>query len=89
VRNLRQFGESNISDLSNRIELFRHLTVDELNNDINESIFKGLLSDRYDKFIEACDYVNRNKNKIVSISCFIQDGEIYFTYVFKEEIENE
>lgn len=83
---MKQFDGSKLIDLSNRIELFRHLTIDELNN-INDELFKELLSDFYSKFIDTCDYINQNKNKIVSVSCFIENGEIYFSYKFKEEIE--
>ena len=74
-------------DLSNRMELFRHLTSDDFNSDINEAIFKGLLEDHYDKFVEACDYVKTNKEKIASVSCFIENGEVHFTYAYKSEDE--
>lgn len=84
---MKQFDESKITDLSNRIELFRHLTIDEVNDNVNDEIFKELLSEYYCKFINTCDYINRNKNKIVSVSCFIENGEIYFSYKFREEIE--
>lgn len=76
-----------VSDLSNRMVLFRHLTSKELSSTVNEAIFKGLLVDSYDKFVEACDYVEHNLEKITSVSCFIEDGEIHFTYIYNNEDE--
>lgn len=70
-------------DLSNRMELFRHLTSDELRSDINQVIFKGLLEDHYDKFVDACDYVKFNREIIASVSCFIESGEVNFVYTYK------
>lgn len=74
-------------DLSNRMDLFRHLTSEELTSSVNEAIFKSLLVDSYDKFVEACDYVKQNKNKVSSVSCFIENGDIQFTYSYKEDDE--
>ena len=77
--------DGKLKDLSNRMELFRHLTSDDFNSDINEAIFRGLLADHYEKFVEACDYVKHNKEKIASVSCFMENGDVHFVYDLKNE----
>jgi len=69
-------------NFNDRISVFKHLTVDKLTNAINQEIFSGLLKDFYDDFVKTCDYVRDNANKIKSVSCYIQNGEIRFEYEY-------
>jgi len=66
-------------DLSNRANIFKHLTPGDLENETTQLLFTGLLGKYYDKFIEFCDYVNKNLEQIKSVSCYLSAGEIFFT----------
>ena len=65
-------------DYCNRISVFRHLTTDKLSNSINEDIFRGLLDEYYNDFIEICIYAKENASKIKYVSCYIENGAISF-----------
>lgn len=66
--------------LNDRVEIFRHLTVDQLDSEVNEAIFKGLLDSYYTEFSKFCEDIrdNPDRDKIRDISCHIADGQIYF-----------
>jgi hypothetical protein len=70
------------SDYSSRISVFRQLTTDKLTNAINEDIFRGLLDEFYDQFVETCEYVKANAEKIKYISCYIENAEIKFDFEY-------
>lgn len=69
-------------NLTDRISVFRQLTTDKLTNAIDEEIFRGLLDEFYDKFVETCDYVKNHVDIIKYVSCYIENGEIHFEYEY-------
>lgn len=72
--------------LNDRVEIFRHLAMDELTTTVNEAIFEGLLTEFYDEFTEFCNTVksSKHRNQIKGISCYIADGKIYFDIEYKK-----
>lgn len=66
--------------LNDRVEIFRHLTVDQLDSEVNDAIFRGLLDTYYPQFAAFCDEIRDNpeREKIRDISCHIADKQIYF-----------
>lgn len=73
-------------DEVDRIHVFKHLSVNELDNTINMTIFENLLNDYYTEFVEFCDGVKNSSKKIKNVSCYIDDGKINFEV---EEVEEE
>lgn len=66
-------------DYINRIELFRRLTLDELDKTLNTDLFELLLNDKYDSFVSLCEYIKSNKNLISGVSIYLLDnGELHF-----------
>lgn len=70
-----------------RIHVFKHLSVNEIDNTINMTIFENLLKEYYSDFITFCDTVKKTPDKIKSISCYINDGILHFDVEEKEEEE--
>jgi len=65
---------------TDRISIFKRLTIDQLDDSINEMIFKSLLCDQYPKFVDFCLYVKSHPSpSIISVSCDIIDGIAKFT----------
>ena len=79
-------NQSDASELTNRMEIFKQLTSDDLTSTVNDAIFKGLLVEFYNDFIEACEYVKINRDKILSVSCYIEMGNIHFSYQYIAEV---
>lgn len=68
---------------SNRIELFRSLTVDELNNEVFADVFSALLDKNYDDFVGLCEHIKKRNELISDISVFLSDtGEVHFDIAF-------
>ena len=66
-------------DYSNRIELFRRLTLDELNKTVNNDLFELLLDGKYDNFVSLCKYIEVNKELISDVSIYLlENGELHF-----------
>jgi len=70
--------------LGDRVDIFKHLTVDQLTNSVNYKLFEGLLSEYYDDFIDFCNRVqSEDKSRIQDVSCHIADGTIYFNINYR------
>ena len=68
-----------MTDYSNRLDLFRSLTVDALDQSIIYDLFSSLLDENYDDFVSLCNYVKTIKDSISNISLSMtEDGEIHF-----------
>jgi hypothetical protein len=68
-----------MSNYSNRLELFRSLTVDSLEQQVISDIFSCLLDENYDDFVDLCQYVKTIKDSISDISIFLsENGEVHF-----------
>jgi hypothetical protein len=66
---------------SNRINIFRKVAVNEIDNSVNETIFEHLLSDQYPRFVEACEYVKSHPNpEIQNVSCYLEQGQATFVF---------
>ena len=66
-------------DYTNRIELFRRLTLDELDKTVNTDLFELLLDGKYDSFVSLCKYIKLNKNLISDVSIYLlENGELHF-----------
>ena len=66
-------------DYSNRIELFRRLTLDELNKTVNNDLFELLLDGKYDNLVSLCKYIEVNKELISDVSIYLlENGELHF-----------
>lgn len=66
-------------DYTNRIELFRRLTLDELRKTVNTEIFELLLDGKYDSFVSLCNYVRTNEDLVSDVSIYIlENGELHF-----------
>lgn len=69
---------------TSRIDIFCHLAVDELTNNINMTIFSGIAGEYYDKYIEFCNQIEDERDSIDNISCAIEDGELVFDIIYKK-----
>jgi len=68
-----------MTDYSNRLDLFRSLTVDSLDQSIIYEVFSSLLDENYEDFVSLCNYVKTIKDSIANISLSLtEDGEIHF-----------
>ena len=76
--------ETTSQEYSNRITVFKHLTVDELTSETNMTIVHGLLDEYYTDFVDFCDSIAED-NTVESVSCYIEDGQIRFNVTRKEE----
>ena len=74
-----------ISSLScaNKVEIFKHLAVDELNM-VNVDILNAVATDYFHPFLEFCDKVYQEKDKIQDISCSIANNQCYFSISYKD-----
>lgn len=71
--------------LNDRIDVFRHLTVDQLTSDVNKALFEGLLNQYYHDFTAFCEQIESlDRTKIRGISCHIADEQIYFEVAYTE-----
>jgi hypothetical protein len=66
------------TDYPNRIEVFQHLTYDEITQSLNMNKFDSILDKYYDDFVEFCDKIKEKATKLTSISCYIEDDKIHF-----------
>ncbi len=75
---------NSLSDLqiADRIEIFRHIAVNEL-NDIDLGILDSIATSYFEEFNEFCDKVFNEKDKIDTISCSINNGELKFSINYK------
>ena len=73
-----------ISDLivADRIEIFKHLAVDEL-NEVQISILDSIASNHLQTFIDFCNKVFEEKDLIDNISCTLEDDNLHFEINYK------
>lgn len=62
----------------NRIEVFHHLTYDEIAKSLNVDLFDGLLDGHYDEFVAFCEKIKSRSTPLTSISCYIENDQIHF-----------
>lgn len=66
-----------------RIDIFRHLAVDEENNHINEPVLAGISGEHYSEFVEFCESISHDPEKATSMSVEIDsEGKLHFTAEF-------
>ena len=66
-------------DYSNRIELFRRLTLDTLDKTINTELFSILLDGKYDNFVSLCKFIESKKDLVSDVSIYLlENGELHF-----------
>ena len=78
---------SDISDLksADRVEIFKHLAVNE-SDGVNVQILESIACDNFHTFLEFCDTVFDNKDRIDNISCSIDsDNKLKFDIEYKQE----
>lgn len=67
-----------------RIDIFRHLAVDEEDNHINEPLLAGISDEYYSEFIELCEAVSKDPSQVKSLSvCTDDDGNMRFSVEFE------
>ena len=69
----------NISDLqyADRIEIFRQIGIDELNN-VRLDIFDSIATSHYGEFLNFCNKVYEEKDRIKSVSCAFENDRLSF-----------
>lgn len=72
--------------LDDRIDIFRNLTADEATDHVKHEIFRGLLDEYYDDFVNFCNEIEDKKDHVKSVSCHIADKQIYFEVKCDDEI---
>ena len=66
-----------------RIDIFRHLAVDEENNHINEPVLAGISGEHYSEFVAFCESISQDPSKVTSASVEVDaDGKLHFTAEF-------
>lgn len=73
-----------ISELKNadRVEIFKHLAVDEL-NEVHLNILDSIASKHFHSFVNFCDKVFSEKDIIEDITCTLEDDELHFNIKYK------
>ena len=73
-----------ISGLKNadRVEIFRHLAVDEL-DEVRLDILDSIASKHFQSFLDFCDKVFSEKESIEEVSCTLQDDNLQFNIIYK------
>ncbi len=69
---------------STRIDIFRDLITDKVTGEVNKTIFENLLDQYYDQYVDVCKAIENSTEPIESVSCYIERGDIHFTYKYKE-----
>lgn len=59
---------------ANRVEIFRHLAVD-VGGDVDLNLLDSIACDHYHRFLEFCDQVFAEKDRIEEISCALDEGK--------------
>jgi hypothetical protein len=62
------------SKFSDQIIIFRHLTTDELDEDIKLKKYDAILRDQYNQFVDLCNLVMYDEN-VADISCEYNEME--------------
>ncbi len=68
-----------------RITVFKHLAVNQIDNTVNMTIFENLLNEYYSDFISFCNQVKESSDKIESVTCYIENGRLEFDLKLEEE----
>ena len=69
---------------TNRLDLFKRLTIDELDETIKTDVFESLLDTNYDDFVNFYSYIQIVKDDVSNVSAFISDGNIYYEITYKD-----
>ena len=74
----------NISGLVNadRVEIFKHLAVDELAG-VRLDILDSIASRHFHRFLDFCDQVFNERDKIEDVSCTLEGDELHFNITYK------
>lgn len=77
---------TNIRGLSgtSRIDIFHDIAVDQLTNMIDMDILASISADNYQRFIDFCDQVSAEKDKVLSVSCTLVQGKLDFFTQYRE-----
>jgi hypothetical protein len=73
-----------ISMLTNadRVEIFKHLAVDELDG-VRLNILDSIASKHFQSFLDFCDKVFSEKDSIEDVSCTLEGDELQFNISYK------
>ena len=73
-----------ISNLSNadRVEIFKHIAVDELNG-VRLDILDSIAAKHFRSFLDFCDKVFSEKDLIENVSCTLESDELHFNIIYK------
>lgn len=73
-----------ISELINadRVEIFRHLAVDELDG-VHLNILDSIASKHFHSFLDFCDKVFSEKDSIEDVSCTLEGDTLQFNINYK------
>ena len=73
-----------ISELvhADRVEIFRHLAVDELDG-VRLNILDSIASKHFHSFLDFCDKVFDEKDSIQDVSCTLEGNELQFHIEYK------
>lgn len=77
-----------ISSLRNadRVEIFRHLAVDQPDGGVNANILNSIACDNFHTFLDFCDKVFAEKDRIEEVSATLDDNnQLTFNIQYKNE----
>lgn len=69
---------------TSRVDIFRKVAVDNISNQVDPQILNMIAEDQYTEFIDFCDRVTEEKNKISDVSCAIVNGRLSFAINYKK-----
>ena len=67
-------GDISSLQSADRVEIFRHLAVDESGN-VDGRILKSIVCENFDAFLGFCDKVFEEKDSIDELSCTINSND--------------
>ena len=77
-------GDISSLQVPDRIEIFRHLAVDEFDK-VRLDIFDSIAGNHFHEFLKFCDKVFKEKDKINSVSCTLEDDRLQFNIDYKTD----
>lgn len=70
---------------ADRVEIFRHLAVDQPNDGVNVEILDSIACDNFHTFLDFCDKVFAEKDRIEEVSASLNDeNQLTFNIQYKE-----
>jgi len=61
-----------------RIEIFNHLTYDEVKKSLDMNLFGNILDKYYNEFVDFCEQVKVQATELTRLSCYIENDVIHF-----------